>query len=679
MALYIHRSSGLAVCLSVALLFLASTACVDESAPGGGGAVLPAECGDSPTDCTRLSFVPAVAEQPGQPRVTTKHVAIIGYGKTESLAVRYTNKAGQAIPNGTVTWTLVPKPGRDVAGSAILSSTSKTDGTGVATVDVRTGTGDTDFFVKAEAEGDIPIQYSVSVAQKGDGDMLVKVRYVDGVYGPQARAFRETKVYVFEQGTGAGKLASCEDGFDPYDPAGTLPFPAKQSLTLGALPNEGAVTGLATGQTFTVLAFGQKVEASGSIGLAWACWKGDPNNPEHTIRPAAAIQVDLALKDLTPKYAGKYIVTSEFDFLAMAPDNVEVWIRAIGNLFVNPGQQILLWLENVEAVADFMNTVGPFRGAIEGVLTDIINGLLDFAPDVVGDIRTGVIDVFNIVTSLDIISEVELDSEPAPASDASRAGVLEFPRCSLGEEGAEGHPEGKCPQTEAWVKVGFDWRNSPICEGSQDPRCGYREYGFEAYNLDVVNAEFNAYTTNFWQLTVEPHSVNLDWGILVLFVLEQIALPMIFDADVDSIEDLLFILVGGRDCIANAGPDGPAEACCTAFADRPAIADNGNTVQSAARSLCKQGLPVVVDQLRDQLIGQTVNSGDGFVLGTSDAFAAELVPEGVTPASCTLHDTDPKDLVVDQWGTEGNRCSWIGYVESDTVDPVEASFYGVRD
>lgn len=665
MRVSIHRSGAFALCLSLVSLSLA--ACVDDESPGGPGAILPAECDASPTDCTLLSH---------QGR---DHVPIIGYGSTQALAVRWTDKRGQAIPNGTIHWTLVPKQGRDVAGAVILSASSKTDGIGVASVDVRSGTGDTDFFVKAEAEGAKAIQFSVSVSQKGDGDMLVQVKYENGVYGPQARAFNETKVYVFEQGAGPGKLASCSEGFDPYNPDNTLPFPAKQSLTFGALPHESVVNALGTGQTFTVLAFGQKIEASGTIGLAWACWKGDPNNAEHRISPGNPITVELALKDLTPKYAGNYTVTNEFNFLKMAPDNIQEPIEAIGNLFINPGQQILLWLENVGAVSGFLDTVGPFRGAIEGLITDAIDGLLDLGPDIIGDIRTGVVDIFNIVTSLDIISEVKLDEEPAPATNASRAGVLEFPRCSLGEEGAEGHPDGKCPQTERWVKLGFDWRNSPICEGSDDQRCGYREYGFEAYNLDVVNAEFNAYATNFWELTIEPHSVNLDWGILVLFVLEQIALPMVFDADVDSLEDLLFILAGGRDCIANAGPDGAADACCTAFSERPGVQGLGGVVAAAAKSLCKTGLPIVVDQLRAQLIGQTVGSGDGFVLGTSDAFAEELVPEGMAPKSCTLGDTDPKDLVVDSWGTEGTRCTSIGYVESDVVDPIEANFYGSRD
>ena len=645
------RWATLATPLALApFLFLA---CVDDAPKGPGAATQPPACSAEEGEiCSHLEATGGTT------------IPIRGYNTTVDLGVRWTNRVGDAIPNGEVSWKI--PLGGDPKGSVLQASSSRTNGDGVATVTLRSGGDDANFSVEATAPTAPKVTFTVQVFSKDAGEVKVNVHYDGGIYGPQARAFDDIQVLVFMHGaTGPGKMSACDQaGFDPYDDA-TLPYPARETEVLNTLPKSHSFVGFERDDRVTVLAFGRKIYPEKTIGVAWGCWSADANSDADAVKPGATLNVDLALKDLTPRYKGTYEVTSNFDFLAMVPDNIETWIRAFGNLFENPGIQLLEWLRNVNEVDQFFNQLpGNFDQAISEMLNGLLNDLLERAPESIKNIRTGTVDVFNILTELQIRSELRFDQEPAAPAGGSQPGRLDFPNC-------DALAEGDCPQVETWVALGFDWGNSAVCEGSADERCnGFREYGLEAYGLNIVNGEFNAHTTGLWELTIDQHSLSLDWGELILFAVEQMILPMIFDSDVDGLDDLLFILIGGRDCIAGGDP---AENCCTNFAR-----SMDSFPEAIVKSLCKTGVPLLVTQLRSQLTGQDVDTGEGFVIGTSDAF--DTIPEA-DRKSCTLYDEAPADMTVDHLGKEaGPRCSWRGFLKigDTTPDPIEAEFHGVR-
>jgi len=652
--------------------------CVDDAPAGGGGA--PAEvptCDPGEEVCTHLAAFNYTGNV-GADGNEAAHVPVRGHNTNTELQVRWTNQAGDPIPNGEIAWTLVDNAG--IAGAMLDVSASRTDGTGVATATVRSGPINATFTVEATAPSANKVVFNVDVVSKDEGRVIVKLRYDGGIYGDQARAFADAQVLVFKQGAVGtpGVLNACDqEGFDPYDP-NTLPLPAKQSHVFTMLPGEHGFSGFAGGDVVSVLAFGRQRFEERSVSLAWACWTADPNVLEQKVQPGKDLIVELNLRDLEPRYVGVFDVYSDFDFLSMLPDNIQKWVEDIANLFREPGRQILAWLKEIDEVDEFFgNLPAGFDGAIEGVVNDLLNTLLDnVLPDIVQDIRTGVVDVFDILQQLRVRSEMRFDQAPAPPTGASAPGVLVFPRCVGGgaaadEEGVKG--AGECPQKETWISIGFNWRNSDVCEGNNNPDCtGFREYSLAAYNLSIVEGEFNAVTEGFWDLTVERHQLSLAWGQLLLFAVEQIILPMLFGPNVDGLDDLIFMLVGGQECIAG---DNHAENCCQALVDRDTFSGWAGFAKDALRSICKQGVPLLIDQLRNQVTDQEVDTGDNFTIGTSDEFSDE-------GKACKLYDENPTDLTVDMMGkdADGQRCEWraglsIGNLEPD---PIEALFHGTR-
>jgi len=330
--------------------------------------------------------------------------------------------------------------------------------------------------------------------------------------------------------------------------------------------------------------------------------------------------------------------------------------------------------------ADFFGSLpAGFDGAIEGVLNDTLNSVLNEQhPEIVGDIRAGVVDVFDILTQLRVKSQLHFDVEPGPPEGGIRQAVFVFPACEGGgsEPGGGVHPVGDCPQQESWVSIALNWRNSSLCGGSDNPECtGLREYGLSAYDLGDVEGELNAYVTGFWDLTVERHTMTLAWGQLLLFSVEQVILPMVFGPTVYGLDDLLYSLVGGPACLEAAG-DNVVDHCCEQLVERGDIADWDDVHKLALKSTFKQGLPLLITQLREQLTGQDVGVEDNLVIGTSDDF------EGQGKA-CRLHDDSPRDLQVDGMGKDapGARCEWrAGLVVGEAEpDPILAEFYAPRE
>ena len=660
------------------LSFALAGGCVDDSPGGGGGApAAPPVCDPGTSVCTHL----AAANYQGAIDASGNelaHVPVRGFNTETGLQVVWTNQAGDPIPNGEVSWQLIDNSG--ISGAQLDVSSSRTDGAGVATATVRSGSINAQLKVEATAPAANKVVFDVDIVSKDEGRVIVKLSYPGGIYGDQAAAFADAQVLVFKQGAAGtpGVLNACDqEGFDKYDPT-TLPMPAKHSHVFSMLPGEHGFSGFAGGERVAVVAYGRQSFEERKVALAWDCWAADVNVPEDAIQPGRDLVVELELTDLTPRYVGEHLIESDFDFLAMLPDDIQVWVEDIGNLFRDPGRQLLIWLQRVPDVQAFFNSLpAGFDGAIEGVVSDLLNSLLDqVLPDMVQDIRTGVVDVFDILQHLKVRSRLRFEQEPSPPTGGSAPGVLVFPACVGGGSAAgEGvFAEGECPQKESWVSIGFNWRNSAVCEGSNNADCtGFREYNLASQGLNMVVAgEFDARTEGFWNLTIERHHLSLAWGKLLLFTIEQIILPMLFGQNVDGLDNLIYMLLGGQACVVG---DNHAENCCNALVERPTFAGWANIARDALRSICKQGVPLLITQLRGQVMDQELDTGDNFTIGTSNDFSAG-------GKSCTLYDDAPKDLKVDGMGkdADGKRCEWRAGLKIGNIEPdlIEADFYTLQ-
>jgi len=144
--------------------------------------------------------------------------------------------------------------------------------------------------------------------------------------------------------------------------------------------------------------------------------------------------------------------------------------------------------------------------------------ILSVAPDWLLDFLTVGDDLLQIVTHLELIQVTRFDKT---GSDFTVAG------------------------TEEWVGIALYWRLN--CDEGSPPDCGRYEFNMEDLlqaeePIEAVYATFNARATNFNQLVMDPHNINLQYGRLILFVLNNVVLPLIADG-ARSISEALINLI----------------------------------------------------------------------------------------------------------------------------------------
>lgn len=155
----------------------------------------------------------------------------------------------------------------------------------------------------------------------------------------------------------------------------------------------------------------------------------------------------------------------------------------------------------IEVINWVVDQVQPL---VEGFINEWFAGLRDQWPWL-DDFMTVGQDLLQIVTNLEILSVIRFDKT---GSDFTVAG------------------------TEEWTGIALYWRLG--CDADDPPDCGRYEFDMEELlnarePIEAVFASFNARTNNFNQLRLDPHDVNLQYGRLILFVLNELILPAVAD------------------------------------------------------------------------------------------------------------------------------------------------------
>jgi hypothetical protein len=258
--------------------------------------------------------------------------------------------------------------------------------------------------------------------------------------------------------------------------------------------------------------------------------------------------VPVFLLPLNP--AGSYTVNNTLDFTDAIPGTLGDVIRGLVQFFGTRNQEreiASLLFDVVEGLArDFAGFLGGLavellRGWLEDDLNGIINEWIDQdAPDWVRDFFTIGEDVLGIVAEMEVISKVRLSK---PRQDGTFDG------------------------SQNWVGLAFYWRLP--CEGNPDPQCGRHAFTMDevasaAEGIQLVFGQFTGRIHSYNHGVFDSHTMDLQYGRLILFVLNNIVLPFIADGAM-TIRDALLNLAncpqfanratGGRDHLRIAGID----------------------------------------------------------------------------------------------------------------------------
>ncbi len=582
-----------------------------------------------------LSFVKPVGDD--DKPCTDTCTLYLSYNSTQKLEVLYVGADGP-IPNATVRYEIIQGQETTVQ---LTAKTATSNNTGAAVTQVKgfNTVGEVRIAVSVDGAPSVtPIYFDVAVTPKGTMPLSILLVYQG------SRNLEGTDVLLFRQT--AEKPYNCAD-LDvtnlPTAELGQYPIkPLPYSVNFPVFPdleNDSP-------QNYTMVAVGHEVDGP---PLAWACEDGTENPSKVKVAYGASNQLTLVLKDIPPKLQGLYEFENYFDLITMVPEEAQGIINGILELFENPsGGLLLLTCELGETqLQDLCSQIfqDPANPCLEPVGT-CLEGWVPLVMDIIDQIvfilieETLAEDIFDVgqdvrdlLKDLNFESTVEILAEPDPSGLLTEADTKEI-----------------------WHTLNYRWTLGKNCPTPDDGTCGWESYSLYALpdlNPDLLTGHFTATVNEFETIDIDPHSVNLKYGILLNFLLEKVVIPAVMsDPNVDTWEDFLGTLLGGQGCAVQG-------ICCQNLG-----AQVEPVWQSTAESLCTTITTLAGTAIRGQLMGLDADSGESFVIGTKEP--------------CHLFDVN-QDQWIDQFGTEGTMCIWDASIDfNGDVVHMDADFLGKR-
>ena len=273
--------------------------------------------------------------------------------------------------------------------------------------------------------------------------------------------------------------------------------------------------------------------------------------------------VELYTLVLNP--AGLYDMEAVFDFTGAIPGEVGRIVDLVVNLFYSPGD---FAFDLIDLVIDyyFGQAIGTIVDWVVGLFRDYLvefmnDWLLNESPDWVQDFFTIGQDLTQIIGRMTLLANLRIAKV-------------------MNEQTVNGQ--------ENWIGLALYWRLG--CpdedEPDYDPECGRWDISLDeiqntAFPLDLITGYWTGNINNFDHLSIEPHGIQLNYGRLILFVINEMLLPWI-NPDYHDLTDLI---LGVVDC------DGMADGV---VGD---LLDNLGIERDDVRDFCVSSITTVVDPI----------------------------------------------------------------------------------
>jgi len=279
---------------------------------------------------------------------------------------------------------------------------------------------------------------------------------------------------------------------------------------------------LAVADTYTVFATAQKKDTGHLAAKGCA-------DAVHIVADAEGVtQVTLNLYVLTLNPSGTYDSVNHFNFTGAIPGQVGEIINLIVNVFTNPGKVIIDLVKELvsQYVGSWVTDIafGLFEDALANIITD---WLINNSPDFIQDFFVMGQDIVQIVNNVELTSELKLSKLN---NDYYFQGI------------------------QSWLGINLYWKLGCPKPGQPgyDPECGKHPFSLKDLQdtdvpMDLITGQFTGMIANYDRLIIDKHEIKLNYGKLILFVINELILPAI--SNFNSIEDLLYSLI---DCKAVA-------------------------------------------------------------------------------------------------------------------------------
>lgn len=484
------------------------------------------------------------------------------------------------------------------------------------------------------------------------------------------------------------------------DDPNTNPTLTAESTNLGIANIDGTLPlvvfpGLANNQAYTVSAKALS-RANNEVESAFGC---QDNNPP--ITNGNSVDVTVNLIDNLPRIAGSYDVTNTFSITdaicnpdgqggydGVLPGGVCLAIDLIGRLATDPASflvgegngdtgligLIVDFLPDNGLLGDLKNAINSFlnNGFIAGLGRDALNSFFDDwinnnAPSWVKSAVDITGDIYKSLKEFKVSGVMRISTEPQASFDANTNEVI-----GILAADAMGTKPGK----QVWEEITVFWTGA--CAPNAPAAC--RERTFSAGDLGATSSVIEGYFTGSivplndpenpgYGLNIDEHTLTLNYGVLILGIIEQVVLPSIFGQNVTSIESaldqLLILAVGGNDGCDSLGQF---------------IADSvggGDTVKNIGKNLCTNLLESASDGIREFLTENlTIGGEDNFLISTPDGKPCRIYEPSVYSGEWT-----GKPLpYIEDLGKAEMQCEWDVKIKVSASEIIntEGTFSGKR-
>lgn len=586
----------------------------------------------------------------------------------------------------------------NAVGTTLNATSSQTNSDGIAQVEIRAGavTGVAEVVVTVPNDASIPpLKFVAGVQPKDSASYTVSFDHAG------TSSLKDIRVFLFDSAASCAAvredIARQRDDDPMTNPVLQAEFTANGIANIdGTLPLV-VFPGLANGQAFTVAAHAMS-RANSEVELAFGC---KDNNPP--IENGNSVSVLVNLEDHIPRVKGVYDVTHTFSitdaicnpdgmggYAGVLPSGVCLTIDLLGRLATDPASFLLGDGNNpadsgiIGVIVDFLPDDGPLgtlKSAIESFLgNQLITGigrdaLNEFfsnwidnnAPNwVKGTVNiTG--DIYESLKEFRVNGIIRIEREPTTSLDAETNTIVGNLLADM---------DGNKPGKQVWEDIIVYWTGD--CPAGAPAAC--RERVFSAGDLGATSSVVEGgFTGTVLPLTgedesgfgleINEHTLTLNYGVLILGIIENVVLPSIFGQNITSLESALNYLL----MQAVGGADG-----CTGLADYVVDAvGGGNTVRSITKNLCDSLLESASEGVRNFLTENLTLSGeDNFLVSTPAGKPCKLVePEIYTGAWIG------KPLpYIEGLGTASMQCEWDVKIRisANTLIQTEGTFNGKR-
>ncbi|MFH1532671.1 MAG: hypothetical protein ABIK09_18245 [Pseudomonadota bacterium] len=362
------------------------------------------------------------------------------------------------------------------------------------------------YDVKVTAQNAIPDAMQILVSDPPEGILRLTLQYEGAV------PIHEIKLHLMKG------PASCQS-FDPLSP--WIGDDVVQEKVVSSIASVAVFDPQDIETTWVVFAM-----AKGPTDTLAA--KGCLDNVHLLPEDEGVTEATLQLHLMPLNATGIYDTTNVFNFTGAIPGEAGLIIDTVVNLFTDPGVVIIDLIKMAIATQIGELATDAIFGLFEDMLADLISDwLLNNSPDFIQDLFVVGQDLIQIVHHVTLTSDLyisKLQNDYYVEGTQFFLGITLYWKLGCAEEG----------------------------EPDYDPECGALPLTLEDLEdteipVNILEGKFTATVDNWNHLTVSKHEIQLNYGALILFVINDLLLPAV--SEYSSIEDLLYSLI---DCHAIA-------------------------------------------------------------------------------------------------------------------------------